>query len=324
MSKLGNIYLSYGKELKISVANIYSNIVLSGSNLSVNSIIITSNIDDNFEDTGTYSLIATDNEGNPVRLTYCIKPGNGLNISDNNSDILELKIDNKSIKNTTSELNIDLSFINSVNLKTDNNILSVNTENFPTSSVLTRGILNIDGKTILSDEDTLFINTDSLNYSDNSTMTYGIVTYTDEILKIDNGIVSLQENMLPKASDNEYGVIISDNNTVSIEEGIINVNTVNLKHATENEFGIINVDNEKINVNEGILSVDTSKLNKATYSDIGTVCIDGNTIILNSDNQISIKNYDNIISGLNNLNVELSKEIDELNEIKNDILSQIK
>ena len=61
MSKLGNIYLSYGKEFKISIANTYSNIVLSGSNLPVNSIIISSNVDDNFEDTGSYSLIATDN-----------------------------------------------------------------------------------------------------------------------------------------------------------------------------------------------------------------------------------------------------------------------
>ncbi len=76
MSKIGNIKLSYRKQFNIAIANTYSNIVLSGSNLPANTIIISSNINENFEDTDWYSMIATDNEGNPVRLTCCIKQCN--------------------------------------------------------------------------------------------------------------------------------------------------------------------------------------------------------------------------------------------------------
>ena len=78
MSKLGYISNSYGKQFNISVANTYSYNVLNGSNLPVNSIIIASNVNENNNDTGSYSLIATDSVGSPVRLTYTIKEGNGL------------------------------------------------------------------------------------------------------------------------------------------------------------------------------------------------------------------------------------------------------
>lgn len=324
MSKLGNIYLSYGKEFKISIANTYSNVVLAGSNLPVNSIIISSNVDDNFEDTGSYSLIATDNEGSPVRLSYCFKPGSGLRNSDNNQDVLELKIDNKSIKSNVSGLYIDLSFLNSQNISLRDNRLSVNTDALTTASSVARGILRVDGETIYVDDDTLYINTEKLKYSDNATLTYGIVSYTDNILTIDNGVISLNEGNLPKADSENYGLITSDNNTISIEEGIMSVNTQNLKYASEEGFGIISVDNDKININEGILSVDSDKLNKATYTDIGTISIDGNTVIINEADQISINNYSELMSGLASLDSELSNELNELNEIKNEILSQIK
>lgn len=323
MSKLGNIYLSYGKEFKISIANTYSNIVLAGSNLPVNSIIISSNIDKDFNDTGTYSLIATDAEGSPIRLTYCIKPGQGLKNIDNNSDILELRIDNKSIKNS-SGLYIDLSFIDSQHLYLKDKKLTVNTDNLTTASSVERGILKVDGETIYVDEDTLYVNTDKLKFSDNDTSTYGIVTSTDEILTIDNGIISLNENNLPKASSENYGVIIGDNNTINIEDGIMNVNTVNLKSASEDTFGIIGVDAEKILSDEGVLSVDTDKLTKATNSELGTISVDGNTIVLNSEGQITVKEYSDILNNLTGLYTLLGDEINKLNEIKNDILSQIK
>ena len=62
MSKIGNIKLSYVKQFNTAIANTYSN--------------LSSNINENFEDIGSYSMIATDNEGNHVRLTYCKKQCN--------------------------------------------------------------------------------------------------------------------------------------------------------------------------------------------------------------------------------------------------------
>ena len=323
MSKLGNIYLSYGKELKLSVANTYSNIILSGSNLPVNSIIISSNVDEVNNDTGTYSLIATDNDGNPVRLTYCIKPGNGLGLSDTDADVLELKIDNKSIKNSSSGLTIDLSFINSKNINKDNNILSVDIDRFPTASDKVKGIVSIDGKTILTDEDTIFVNTDELQYSDNSTGIYGIISDTDGILTIDNGIVSINEDKLPHAEPDKYGTVISDNNTVNIEEGIISINTERLRGANYDEYGIIGVDGVKIKSEGGLLYVDTNNLEHATSTDLGTISIDGDTVKLNNKGQIMVSGYGDMMSGLNDVNNKLSLEKYQFEEIKNAILSMI-
>lgn len=323
MSKLGNIYLSYGKELKLSVANTYSNIILSGSNLPVNSIIISSNVEDMNNDTGTYSLIATDNDGNPVRLTYCMKPGNGLGLSDTDADILELKIDNKSIKNSSSGLTIDLSFINSKNINKDNNILSVDIDRFPITSDNTKGLVSTDGKTILNDEDTIFVNTDELQYSDNSTGIYGIVSDTDGILSIDNGVISINEDKLPYAEADRYGTVKSDNNTVNIEDGIITINTDRLRNANYDEYGIINVDGVKIKSNDGSLYIDTNNLEHASHTNLGTICIDGDTIKVNNKDQITISSYKDILDGLTNINNKLNSEKAQFEEIKNSILSMI-
>ena len=96
MSKLGNIKESYGKHYSIGVANAESNIVLSGGNLPKNSVIISSPYDSKLdEDKGSFSLIATDSEGNGVRLTYTLQEGNGL-VTD--GDIIKLDIDNETIK----------------------------------------------------------------------------------------------------------------------------------------------------------------------------------------------------------------------------------
>ena len=103
MSKLGNIKESYGKQYSIATANAASYIVMNGSNLPKNSIIISSPIDNENEDMGTYSLIGVDNEGFPARLTYTIKEGNGI-VTDN--DILKIDIDDNTIKEDKNILTI--------------------------------------------------------------------------------------------------------------------------------------------------------------------------------------------------------------------------
>ena len=107
MTSLGNIYSSYGKSFSVAVANTYSNVVLSSNNLPENTIIIASNVDDNYEDTGSYSLIVTDNYGSPIRLTYTISEGNGLYYSDK-EDAISLNIDNDTIIYSYSGLKFNI------------------------------------------------------------------------------------------------------------------------------------------------------------------------------------------------------------------------
>jgi hypothetical protein len=90
MSELGNINKSYGKPINISVANTYSTTVLNSKALPTNMIIISSPINNDGNDIGTYCLIATDNNGTGVRLSYTIQPGNGLNVDSMNGDIIKL------------------------------------------------------------------------------------------------------------------------------------------------------------------------------------------------------------------------------------------
>ena len=322
MSNLGNIKLSYGKQFNIAIANTYSNIVLAGSNLPANTIIISSNIDDNLNDTGSYSMLATDNFGNPVRLTYCIKQGNGLTTDEENKDVLILKLDNSTLKNNQG-IHIDLSSINENNIHTVNNKLTVNNDLIQTASTLDRGIFAIDGKTVLLD-DVLYVNTDNLNYANNETLSYGIIKTTDDIVTLNNGVISIDETAIPHADNSEFGFAKGDESTTYIVDNMIQVNTDGLEKANENEFGIISVDNEKIITDEGILSVKTENLSKATPSSKGIISIDGKSIKLNSLNQISINKYDTMMNGLNNLVEDIDNEINSLEEIKNHILSQIK
>ena len=323
MSSIGNIKLSYGKQFNIAIANTYSNIVLSGSNLPANTIIISSNVDNEFNDTGSYSMIATDNDGNPVRLTYCIKQGNGLNVSEDNKDVLILNIDNDSIKNTSVGLHIDLSSISENTIHQVDNKLTVNNDIINIASKLSRGIFKIDSKTILLD-DVLYVNTDKLNYSNNDTKTYGILKSSDDILTINNGVISINENNIPKASDKEYGIAKADENTITIDDNYLTVNTSHLMRADEENYGVISVDNNKIKVSEGILSVDTENLNKASVSIKGILSVDGKSINVNSGNQISVNNYSNMLNDLESLIGDLNNETESLNTIKEHILSQIK
>ncbi len=87
-------------------------------------------------------MIATDNEGNSVRLSYCIKQCNGLYADESNSDVLILKIDNDTIKTSANSLNIDLSSFNHNNVYVENNELTVDNDLILISSERNRGIFH--------------------------------------------------------------------------------------------------------------------------------------------------------------------------------------
>lgn len=323
MSSLGNIRLSYGKQFNIAIANTYSNIVLAGSNLPANAIIISSNIDESLQDTGSYSIIATDNYGSPVRLTYCIKQGNGLITDDENKDVIILNIDNSTIKNIQGGLHIDLSSINENDIHVNDNKLEVNNDLIDIAATTNRGILAIDGKTIMVD-DTLFINTDNLKYSNNETLSYGIISSSDNIMKIDNGIISVEESNIPHAGEDSIGIATADDRTLTLSENMFNVNTDLLDKAKDDEFGIISVDDNKIKSDKGILYVNTDNLKKATVSEKGIVSVDGHSIKSDGESKISVINYDEMLNSLEKLINNINDEYKSLDDIKNHILSQIK
>lgn len=316
MSQIGNIQNSFGKQFNIAIANTYSYNVLSGSNLPVNSLIIASNVDDKLNDTGSYSLIATDAYGIPVRLTYTISEGNGLYYSVN-EDAISLHIDNNTIINTTAGLKFDVSYILSDNFDLNGNDITININSIPSAFRNSLGIARIDGKTLKLDGDVLYVSTDALQYSNNETEQYGIGIGDGKSIITDNGEVKLNLDSLIKASDSNYGVVIGDGETINIEEGIISVNTRNLEYATESRYGISKPDNKTIIFNENTdITVNEENLKTATSTSYGLVKIDTASLNIN-DGKISMKNYDTINSYISEYNETVNKyqdKIDEFNE----------
>ena len=292
MSKLGYIYDSYGKQFNISIANTYSYNILSGSNLPINSFIICSNIDDNGKDTGTYSLIATDNYGNPVRLTYTIKEGNGLYYNEKN-DYIELNIDNDTIIETNNGLSFDIkNHLNKDFIYVNSKNITINKDNIPNSSVNTLGISAVDGKTIIADNGILLVDTSKLTYSNNATNQYGTVIGDNNTIFIDNGTIKLNLNNLNKADGEQYGIATVDNYTVNVKNGIMSVVTENLNIATENSLGISKPDFNTIVLNEDEqITVNENNLQIASPTNYGLSKIDTNTLDIDSANRISMKNY---------------------------------
>ena len=322
---LGNIKSSYGKTFNTAIANTYSSIVLSGSNLPENSFIISSNIDSNFEDTGTYSLIITDNNGLPVRLTYTIKEGNGFVKDKDNADILFLDIDNKYIVNSTYGLSVDLSnFLNDSISINENGKFTVNINNINHANSNNKGIVKIDDESIKIDENKLYIDTESLIKANNNTSTLGTISSSDDIISVNNGIVSLDQSKLPLSNEENFGLSTGDQYTIINEDdNSLSVNTQNLERGNNIDYGIIDVDNNKIISNDGKLSVNTNSLNHATYNKKGTIQIDNVSITLNENNQISINNYNKIVDDIYNLENELNNMKEKFLSLKEDILSQI-
>ena len=322
MSKLGNIYLSYGKQFNIAIANTYSNIVLTGSNLPVNTIIISSNIDEDNNDTGSYSLLVSDSYGTPIRLTYNITPGNGLNID---GDILKLNIDNDTIKDDGNGIYIDLSKFENNFINLNDNRFSINNNSIDIISNTDRGVCKCDNKTINIDEGIIYINTDNLEYSNNSTEQYGIFISSDDSLNINNGIISIVQDNLPKSSDTNYGICKVDSETIDIDDNSsLKVNTENLKKSNLNDFGIIKTDGNKILSDNGVLKVNTYNLNIADENNFGIIKIDNDTIKLNESGQITSKKFKSISNDINKLYDNISNDLNELENLKNEFLTQMK
>lgn len=322
MSKLGNVQESYGKQFMIAVANTYGENVLASTSLPKNTLIISSPVDSNGNDIGTYNMIITDNFGNPVRLTYTIQQGNGLSVDNSNTDILKLNIDSNTLKtNEYGELTINKKnvFDGNTIVINENNKVEVNTNNLTNASLNTLGVVKIDNNTI-------------------KTTTAGQI-YVDT------------EN-LDRANDNQYGIVISDNNTVHINSnGVLSVNTQNLNKATTTSFGVVKLDGKTIQSKNNAIYVSTEDLTKVTSSNVGVAKVDGTTLtavsgvisvnlnalthaskdryglvkynesIVVNDGIASVKDYDKILSKIEDEKILLAELQNSVNRLQDSILN---
>lgn len=306
MSKLGYITAQYGKQFNIAVANTYSYNILNGSNLPAVSFIISSNVDDKGNDTGSYALFVTDVNGNPVRLTYTISQGNGL-YYDDSSDSLKLNIDNDTLVADENGIRFNIKNHLSNDFAIENNKISVNMLNIPDASKSTPGVASIDGRTIKTTGGRLFVDTDELQYSDTQSGTFGTVIGDGKTIYIENGQASIILDSFTHGSDEQWGVVTSDNRTINIDEGTVSVATRNLDIASENRFGISKPDVKTIVFDsEGNLTVNEDNLEIATPNSYGLAAIDPLTLS-NENSVISVKGYDEIVSKINELDIETDR-----------------
>ena len=319
MSKLGYIQSSYGKQFNIAISNTYTYNVLGGSNLPSNTLIVSSPVDDEGNDTGTYSISVTDYTGTPVRLTYTIIEGNGLKYSD---DSISLNIDNASIiENETGELSANLSYlIDNYTIKLNDNNVYIDLDNLNKISSSGVGLFKIDEKTIKSNEGSLYVDTSNLNYA-NEGISSGIVIGDGVTVNSDNGILSINQDNIQKSSPDSFGVVKVDNQTLNINEGVISVNTSNLDKCSYSNYGVIKIDSSSIVLNtKNELSVNTSNLDKVSSTNSGVFKYDPNTFEISND-KLSVKGNSYFIKTINDIeeNLPLIKQkINEIDTLLND------
>lgn len=321
MSNLGNIKQSYGKQIGISIANTNGTNILASTILPKNNLIIASPIDTDANDIGTYALFMTDNNGVPIRLSYTIKPGNGLNIDENNSDIIKLSIDNKSLKaNNEGVLYLsETDIIDNHSLITnENNNICINLENLNMASSEHAGVVGLDEYTIKTNQNgNIYVETENLDRAnDNQT---GVVTSDNNTINIDsNGVIKVNTENLQYASSDVLGIVKVDGHTLQTTNNGLSVVTNNLQYATDSTFGISKCDNSTIVVSDGIYSVNTNNLDKSSNTSFGIVKSDGISTIIDND-VMEINDYNKIIKNINTIKGRIKNVQEQIKKLSNSI-----
>ena len=320
MSKLSYIHSSYGKPFGIAVANTTSSNVLNSSGLPNNTLIVASPINPiTYEDLGMHSLILTDFNGTPVRLTYNIKTGNGL--IENKDGSIALMIDNKTIKeNAVGKLYANLAyFVDTNGFEISNGKLSITTATMQKTSKDNFGVFRVDGNTLVSDAGTIYVNTDRLDYSDNSSGIYGIISSESNTISVNSGVLSVNTENLTKASNSNYGIAKADGNLISSYNGTLSFTYSNIKNASNVEFGLTSVDNSTIiENNDGSISVNYSGFRKASSTSFGVVKAD-NVTIESKNGVIGIKNYTTLQQSILDIGEQISVLNSRISELENEL-----
>lgn len=267
MSRVGDIEKMYGTTFNIVTTNASGTDIINTKDASLipSSLIISSPLDANGNDLGVPTVLVTDDEGSPVRLTYVIKPGNGLVLgytyTSDHADVLSLAIDNDTLQTfnggsvhdtylyvssrglTEYSQYLNVSGINNLDLDIDelpdDNRIKVAKQTITNSVGESADVkrLTIDASKII-DNVTLNVKGDI-----NNCFSYQLVyVKTNQI--VDN-----------------YTIVTSFTGTNDNRREIATVKTENLAIASPSKPGIVKYDNSSIKMNKlSQLYVDTTKL----------------------------------------------------------------
>lgn len=320
MSRLGNIQQSYGKQVTIAVANTNGSTVLASEVLPKNALIIASPVvTDNqiVYDSGTYSMVMTDANGEAVRLTYTIKEGSGLYANSSNPDILKLGIDKRTlVTNENGQLTVNTTKIidNSTLVFNAANRIEVNPINLTHAGLNTRGVFAIDGETIKTNTiGQIYVDAQNLDRANNNQA--GVVTSDNKTIYIDsNGVLSVVTQNLNKATSSAAGVVKIDGKTIKSNDNTIYVDVDYLERSTNYIGGVSKIDNNTITATNGILSVDINKLSKSSKNTFGLSKIDNKGIII-KDGIASVNGFNYIVSSIKEDESNISKLDAEVNKL---------
>ena len=348
-TKLGKTVSNYGQKYGIVSTHLSGQEILGANDLVPNSLIVSSPLLDSASINGqqdlidfqtAHSLFFTDYEGNAARLTYTIIPGNGLVVNAYNwdwtsfdrpytVDTLTLEIDHDSLKTTSDKGQLYVSkpdIIDNYTLMvhqefgTPHTYIGVITANLEKATDVKYGITRGDNYTISANDGILNVNTENLQYADDTLNHNGIVrcnpdtpenAYIRTVEAID-GVLKVITANLDRASADTVGVVKPDFTTTSTDEnGVISVLTSGLDYATNSSYGIVKPDNLTVQIKKdendndipGVLFANAQNMTPTSIVDgesyFGVVKLDPVSFGIDTANFTYVNRYPEIVALLN-------------------------
>lgn len=361
---LGKTIKNYGRKYNIISTNLSGEDILNDDKLVPNALIISSPTHGGFDQIGeqaSHSMLFTDYEGSPVRLTYTIMPGNGLVVNAYsyqwNSfshpytvDTLSLETDRDSL---TTTIDKGILIVNKPNIidnytlmvqqpdQTPHTYIKVITANLEKATDVKYGITRGDNYTISANEGLLSVNTWNLDYADDTTNTPGIVrpnpdteeNYSIRTIEASNGILDVVTANLDKATETDFGVVILDGETVTTNSlGYLSVITGGLDYATQTSYGTIRPDNYTIQIQSfgegdsltysyGVLRANAKNMDWASNEEFGVVKLDPASLGVSTDGYTYVNRWGEIEAILNRYMDDYNYIISRLIDIENRLVS---
>ena len=289
MTKLNDIYNSYGKSFSTIVANTYSGNILSSLSLPESSLIIASPYDrESEEDVGPHSLIVTDFEGSPVRLTYDIQEGNGLNFRD---DSIGLDIDGTTIVEEDGVIKATLaSIVDNRTMTVAGNTVKANPEMLDKASASVLGLAKVDGTTMKSSNGVITVDTSSLDYATDTLA--GIIKPDSNTVASSSGVLSVNSSALSRGSNSTYGMLKVDGSTLKSSNGTVYATHESFKDLRSGDNRLVKADGITLTQSNGVISVNEDSIPYASTSTIGKVRLDQSSVTIDSNGKVHPKNYE--------------------------------
>lgn len=301
MARLGYIHSSYGKEFNIAIANTWSSNVMGSTLLPPMTMVISSPYDvETGEDIGLHSILATDYEGNPARITYAMKPGNGLVVD---GDIMKLGLDESLLAND-GYLGLDVqNLVDNASIILDNGILKGDAESLQTSSKDDYGVIKVDGFTMKSNDGVINVETSALDLADNASSSMGLVSVSaNSQISISAGIMSIDYDNLAKGPG-VFGIVKADGSSIVSNDGELSASIDSFPICSQGVPGIAKEDNITVSCSQdGILS--------AVFGPLGNrlIKVDNSTIKVSNDGVMTIQDAPLTASLL-----DIGRKIDQIN-----------